>query len=304
MIAVIGPQTAKTGAEFGLRGGRSRRPSPPRPAWFGRAGPQYAAGVPAIAAWEPVCQPSGAGRGRRAHNAGPAKPGQEILVLPEASQGAREGERKKWWPSSPPPGRAGCAGPPRCGRLVAQTSVRPRPRRRCSSRRASASRSRWPPCQAWSSTPWTYCARPRPGGRGGCGWSCRGACLLKKDARGSAATTRGGILPSPSATWPPRWATPTAPMADLCLDEYTDHGHCGILTGSGEVDNDATPGAVRIHRGRSGGGGRSRGRAERDDGRPGGRSAQPSTANTPVRIRPSSPWPGRSVTPPSVPAVR
>ena len=29
-------------------------------------------------------------------------------------------------------------------------------------------------------------------------------------------------------------------MADLCLDEYTDHGHCGVLTASGEVDNDAT----------------------------------------------------------------
>jgi porphobilinogen synthase len=32
----------------------------------------------------------------------------------------------------------------------------------------------------------------------------------------------------------------TVLMADLCLDEYTDHGHCGVLTGSGEVDNDAT----------------------------------------------------------------
>ncbi len=29
-------------------------------------------------------------------------------------------------------------------------------------------------------------------------------------------------------------------MADLCLDEYTDHGHCGLLTDAGEVDNDAT----------------------------------------------------------------
>jgi porphobilinogen synthase len=29
-------------------------------------------------------------------------------------------------------------------------------------------------------------------------------------------------------------------MADLCLDEYTDHGHCGILTDDGEVDNDLT----------------------------------------------------------------
>ena len=29
-------------------------------------------------------------------------------------------------------------------------------------------------------------------------------------------------------------------MADLCLDEYTDHGHCGLLTPAGDVDNDAT----------------------------------------------------------------
>ncbi len=29
-------------------------------------------------------------------------------------------------------------------------------------------------------------------------------------------------------------------MADLCLDEYTDHGHCGVLTTDGDVDNDAT----------------------------------------------------------------
>jgi porphobilinogen synthase len=29
-------------------------------------------------------------------------------------------------------------------------------------------------------------------------------------------------------------------VADLCLDEYTDHGHCGVLTRSGTVDNDAT----------------------------------------------------------------
>jgi porphobilinogen synthase len=29
-------------------------------------------------------------------------------------------------------------------------------------------------------------------------------------------------------------------MADLCLDEYTDHGHCGVLTSNGEVDNDST----------------------------------------------------------------
>ena len=29
-------------------------------------------------------------------------------------------------------------------------------------------------------------------------------------------------------------------MSDVCLDEFTDHGHCGVLTASGAVDNDAT----------------------------------------------------------------
>ena len=29
-------------------------------------------------------------------------------------------------------------------------------------------------------------------------------------------------------------------LADLCVDEYTDHGHCGVLDGHGSVDNDAT----------------------------------------------------------------
>ncbi len=42
----------------------------------------------------------------------------------------------------------------------------------------------------------------------------------------------------------PTCETTTAPelaiIADLCLDEYTDHGHCGVLTDDGEVDNDAT----------------------------------------------------------------
>jgi porphobilinogen synthase len=35
-------------------------------------------------------------------------------------------------------------------------------------------------------------------------------------------------------------AAETVLMTDLCLDEYTDHGHCGLLTDGGEVDNDAT----------------------------------------------------------------
>ena len=41
-------------------------------------------------------------------------------------------------------------------------------------------------------------------------------------------------------------------MADDCLDEYTDHGHCGLLTADGEVDNDATLERYATHRGRAG----------------------------------------------------
>ena len=33
-------------------------------------------------------------------------------------------------------------------------------------------------------------------------------------------------------------------MADLCLDEFTDHGHCGVLAADGGVDNDATLGGT------------------------------------------------------------
>ena len=56
--------------------------------------------------------------------------------------------------------------------------------------------------------------------------------------------------------------------ADLCLDEYTDHGHCGVLRADGTVDNDATDRAVRPYCSRAGGCGRRRRCAERDDGRP------------------------------------
>ena len=70
-------------------------------------------------------------------------------------------------------------------------------------------------------------------------------------------------------------------MTDVCLCEYTSHGHCGVLV-DGEVDNDATPRAARAHRGLARRGRRRRRRAERHDGRPGrARSAPRST--TPAR---------------------
>jgi porphobilinogen synthase len=61
-----------------------------------------------------------------------------------------------------------------------------------------------------------------------------------KDGRGSAADDPAGIVQVALADLAAEVGRDTVLMADLCLDEYTDHGHCGLLTEAGEVDNDAT----------------------------------------------------------------
>jgi porphobilinogen synthase len=61
-----------------------------------------------------------------------------------------------------------------------------------------------------------------------------------KDGRGSAADDPRGIVQLALADLAAEVGQDTVLMADLCLDEYTDHGHCGLLTEAGEVDNDAT----------------------------------------------------------------
>ncbi len=61
-----------------------------------------------------------------------------------------------------------------------------------------------------------------------------------KDARGSGAVDPHGILNVAIADVVAEVGDALPVMADLCLDEFTDHGHCGVLTPSGEVDNDAT----------------------------------------------------------------
>ncbi|HEX6468649.1 MAG TPA: porphobilinogen synthase [Streptosporangiaceae bacterium] len=61
-----------------------------------------------------------------------------------------------------------------------------------------------------------------------------------KDARGSAADDPAGIVQKALRDLSADLGDSTVLAADLCLDEYADHGHCGILTPSGEVDNDAT----------------------------------------------------------------
>jgi porphobilinogen synthase len=61
-----------------------------------------------------------------------------------------------------------------------------------------------------------------------------------KDARGSAADDADGIVQVALRRLAGEVGEATVLMADLCLDEYTDHGHCGLLRPDGSVDNDAT----------------------------------------------------------------
>jgi porphobilinogen synthase len=61
-----------------------------------------------------------------------------------------------------------------------------------------------------------------------------------KDARGSGAVDPEGILNVAISDCVAEVGDAVPVMADLCLDEFTDHGHCGVLTEAGAVDNDAT----------------------------------------------------------------
>ncbi len=61
-----------------------------------------------------------------------------------------------------------------------------------------------------------------------------------KDARGSGADDPAGVVQLAVADLIGEVGDDLVVMTDLCLDEYTDHGHCGLLTADGEVDNDST----------------------------------------------------------------
>ncbi len=61
-----------------------------------------------------------------------------------------------------------------------------------------------------------------------------------KDAEGSGASDPDGIVQLAIKDLRDEYGDRVVVMADLCLDEYTDHGHCGLLTPDGTVDNDAT----------------------------------------------------------------
>ncbi len=62
----------------------------------------------------------------------------------------------------------------------------------------------------------------------------------RKDATGSGGLDPDGILNVAIADARTEAGDDLLVMSDLCLDEFTDHGHCGVLDADGRVDNDAT----------------------------------------------------------------
>ncbi|HEU4912936.1 MAG TPA: porphobilinogen synthase [Actinomycetes bacterium] len=62
----------------------------------------------------------------------------------------------------------------------------------------------------------------------------------ERDAVGSGATETHGVLNVAIRDVVTEVGDATVVMSDLCLDEFTDHGHCGVLAADGSVDNDAT----------------------------------------------------------------
>src|SRR5207253_4010354 len=63
---------------------------------------------------------------------------------------------------------------------------------------------------------------------------------LEKDAVGTQADREDGIIQRALRELRAEVGSDLVLIADLCLDEYTDHGHCGVLAADGSVDNDAT----------------------------------------------------------------
>jgi porphobilinogen synthase len=63
---------------------------------------------------------------------------------------------------------------------------------------------------------------------------------VERDETGSGGTDPDGILNVALADVISEVGDATVVMSDLCLDEFTSHGHCGVLAADGSVDNDAT----------------------------------------------------------------
>jgi porphobilinogen synthase len=88
-----------------------------------------------------------------------------------------------------------------------------------------------------------------------------------RDETGSASCDPNGILNVALRDLASEVGDATVIMSDLCLDEFTSHGHCGVLAPDGSVDNDADARDLRRDGGGAGAGRGAHGRDCPDDGR-------------------------------------
>ncbi len=96
-----------------------------------------------------------------------------------------------------------------------------------------------------------------------------------KDATGSEAWNPDGVIQAALRDLRDDVGDELVLMADLCLDEYTDHGHCGVLTADGRRRQRRDARAVRPHRDSAGRGRRGGGGTVGNDGRPSRRHPRP-----------------------------
>ena len=154
-------------------------------------------------------------------------------------------EHSKVWPS-PSTALAACAAPRSSGTWSGRRrSPPPTSSIRSSSWRAGACAAPSPPCPASSTSPWStrWRRRSRPR-RSGVPSVILFGIPDHKDAEGTAGLGRA----TASSSAPSGRIKDAVPelllIADVCLCEYTDHGHCGVARAAGDVDNDATPAAA------------------------------------------------------------
>ena len=92
-----------------------------------------------------------------------------------------------------------------------------------------------------------------------------------RDATGSGGIDPDGVLNVALRDLRAELGDETVLMSDLCLDEFTDHGHCGVLARGRDRRQRRDVAPVRRDGRRTGGSGRAPAGAQRDDGRPGRR---------------------------------
>ena len=294
VIAVIGPATAKTAEEHGLRvdvlAAQAGRRGARRRARRLRRRP-----------------PAGDARGRPAGDQAVRAQALRAAARPRASERRRAGPTTRG-AADDRRDRRRRAGPlvrprrlrttPALRRMVAETSVEarqlvlplfvregldePRPIALDAGRRAAHPRTR-------------CCKAVAEAAELGLGGVMLFGIPEHKDATGSGALDPAGILNLAITDVVGEVGDALTVMSDLCLDEFTDHGHCGVLTPDGRVDNDRTLAAYAEMALRPGRRRRRHGRPQRDDGRPG--RGDPRRRSTPTSTPTSRSWPTPRSTP-------